>query len=148
MWKFMTDGRTTDTKWWQKLTKPLARLAKKKLNNKLLIPIYSETCLHWTLSKPNTCLNQTDFTVPSLKSLCNLNLCKPNTCLNWTNSSVPKGFGLLLFGSPDLDIDSNTIVFTTVHKYIFYRFYCIWKHLIGSLLLHFYFMDLGSKNKT
>jgi hypothetical protein len=25
---------------------------------------------------------------------------------------------LLLFGSPDLDIDSNTIVFTTVHKYI------------------------------
>jgi len=25
---------------------------------------------------------------------------------------------LLLFGSPDLAIDSNTIVFTTVHKYI------------------------------
>ena len=25
---------------------------------------------------------------------------------------------VLLFGSPDLDIDSNTIVFTTVHKYI------------------------------
>ena len=25
---------------------------------------------------------------------------------------------LLLFGSPDLDIDSNAIVFTTVHKYI------------------------------
>jgi hypothetical protein len=25
---------------------------------------------------------------------------------------------LLLFGSPDLDIDSNIIVFTTVHKYI------------------------------
>jgi hypothetical protein len=25
---------------------------------------------------------------------------------------------LLLFGSPDLDIDSNTIAFTTVHKYI------------------------------
>lgn len=25
---------------------------------------------------------------------------------------------LLLFGSPDLDIDSNTIVFTTVHNYI------------------------------
>ena len=24
----------------------------------------------------------------------------------------------LLFGSPDLDIDSNTIVFSTVHKYI------------------------------
>ena len=25
---------------------------------------------------------------------------------------------LLLFGSPDFDIDSNTIVFTTVHRYI------------------------------
>ena len=25
---------------------------------------------------------------------------------------------LLLFGSPDLDIDSNIIVFATVHKYI------------------------------
>jgi hypothetical protein len=25
---------------------------------------------------------------------------------------------LLLFGSPDLDIDSNIIVFTTVHQYI------------------------------
>ena len=28
---------------------------------------------------------------------------------------------LLLFGSPDLDIDSNIIVFTTVHKYISQR---------------------------
>ena len=54
----------------------------------------SETCLNQTLSKPKTCLSQTDFTVPSTKSLCNLNLCKPNYCLNWTNSSVPKGFGL------------------------------------------------------
>ena len=58
------------------------------------INIYSETCVNRTLSKPKTCLNQTDFTVPSTKCLCNLNLCKPNTCLNWTNSSVPKGFCL------------------------------------------------------
>ena len=57
----------------------------------------SETCLNQTLSKPKTCLSQTDFTVPSTKSLCNLNLCKPNYCLNWTNSSVPKGFGLYRF---------------------------------------------------
>jgi hypothetical protein len=28
---------------------------------------------------------------------------------------------LLLFGSPDLDIDSNIIVFITVHKYISQR---------------------------
>ena len=55
---------------------------------------YSATSLNRTLSKPKTCLNQTDFTVPSTKSLCNLNLCKPNTCLNWTNFSVPTGFGL------------------------------------------------------
>jgi len=55
---------------------------------------YIEICLNWTLSKLKTCLNQTDFTVPSTKCLCNLNLCKPSTCLNWTNSSVPKGFGL------------------------------------------------------
>jgi hypothetical protein len=55
---------------------------------------YSETCLNWTLSKLKTCLNQTDFTVPSTKCLCNLNLCKPNTCLNWTNYPVPKEFGL------------------------------------------------------
>ena len=48
----------------------------------------------WNLSKPKTCLNHTDFTVPYTKSLCNLNLCKPNTCLNWTNCQVPKGFGL------------------------------------------------------
>jgi hypothetical protein len=56
------------------------------------IDCYSETCPNRTLSKPNTFLNQTDFTVP--KCLCNVNLCNPNTCLNWTNSSVPKGFGL------------------------------------------------------
>ena len=55
---------------------------------------YSETCLNQTLSKPKTCLSQTDLTVPSTECLCNLNLCNPNTCLNWTNSSVPKGFGL------------------------------------------------------
>ena len=48
--------------------------------------------LNQTLSKPKTCLNQTNFTVPSTKCLCNLNLCKPNTCLNRTNSSVPKRF--------------------------------------------------------
>ena len=58
------------------------------------IYIYSETCLNWILSKPKTCLNQTDFIVPSIKCLCNLNLCKPSTCLNWTNSLVPKGFCL------------------------------------------------------
>jgi hypothetical protein len=52
------------------------------------------SCLNCTLSKPKTCLNHTDFTVPSTKCLYNLNLCKPNTCLNWTNSSIPKGFGL------------------------------------------------------
>ena len=55
---------------------------------------YIETRLNRTLSKPKTCLNQTKFTVPSTKCLCNLNLCKSNTCLNWTNSSVPKGFCL------------------------------------------------------
>jgi hypothetical protein len=49
---------------------------------------YSETCVNRTLSKPKTCLSQTDFIVPSTKSLCNLNLCKPKPCLNWTNSSV------------------------------------------------------------
>ena len=58
------------------------------------ITLYSEICLNRTLSKPKTCLNQTDFTAPSTKCLCNLNLCKPNTCLNWTNSSVPEGFCL------------------------------------------------------
>jgi hypothetical protein len=42
-----------------------------------------------TLSKPKTCLNQTDFTVLSTKCLCNLNLCKPNTCLNQTDFTVP-----------------------------------------------------------
>ena len=57
---------------------------------------YSEIFLNRTLSKLNTCLNQTDFTVPSTRCLCNLNLCKPSTCLNWTNSSVPKGFGIRL----------------------------------------------------
>ena len=62
--------------------------------SKLKVFKYSETCLNPTLSKPKTCLNQADFTVPSTKCLCNLNLCKPSTCLNWTNSSVPKGFGL------------------------------------------------------
>ena len=56
--------------------------------------MYSERCLNWTLNKPKTCLNQTDFTVPPTKCLCNLNLCKPNTCLNWANSSVPKRFCL------------------------------------------------------
>jgi len=55
---------------------------------------YSKTCLNWTLSKLKTCLSQTDFTVPSTKCLCNLNMRKPNNCLNWTNSSVPKGYGL------------------------------------------------------
>ena len=30
----------------------------------------------------------------------------------------PSERSLLLFGSPDLDIDSNIIVFTTVHQYI------------------------------
>ena len=64
------------------------------LQLKINLPWYSETCLNRTPSKPKTCLNQTDFTVPSTKYLCNLNLCKPNTCLNRTNSSVPKGFGL------------------------------------------------------
>ena len=52
--------------------------------------IYSETCLIRTLSKPKTRLNQTDFTVISTKSLCNLNLCKLNICLNLTNSAVSK----------------------------------------------------------
>ena len=47
-----------------------------------VIMLYSEICLNRTLSKPKTCLNQTDCTIPSTKSLCNLNLCKPNTCLN------------------------------------------------------------------
>jgi hypothetical protein len=51
----------------------------------------------YNLSQEKTWLNQTDFTVPSTKCLCNLNLCKPNTCLNWTNLSVPKGFGLDMF---------------------------------------------------
>ena len=46
-----------------------------------------------TLSKPKTCLNQTDFTVTSTKCLCNLNLRKSSTCLNWKKFSVPKGFG-------------------------------------------------------
>ena len=55
---------------------------------------YIESCLIRTLSKPKTCLNQEDCTVPSTKCLCNLNLCKPNTCLNWTTYAVPKGFGL------------------------------------------------------
>jgi hypothetical protein len=36
--------------------------------------INSETCLNRTLSKPKTCINQTDFTVPSTKFLCNLDL--------------------------------------------------------------------------
>ena len=36
----------------------------------------SETCLNRTLSKPKTFLIQTEFTVPSIKCLCNLNLCK------------------------------------------------------------------------
>ena len=56
--------------------------------------IYSEICQNRTLSKPKTCLNQTDFTVLSTKCLCNLNLCKPKTCLSWTNYSVSKRFGL------------------------------------------------------
>ena len=60
----------------------------------LFVNMYSETCLNRTLSKPKTCLNQTDFTVPSTKCLYNFNLCKPNTCLNWTNYSVIKGFSL------------------------------------------------------
>ena len=60
----------------------------------ILKSVYSETCLNQTLSKPKTCLIQTDFTVSSTKYLCHLNLCKSNTCLNRTNSSVPKGFSL------------------------------------------------------
>ena len=73
--------------------------------------IYSETCLNQTLNKPKTCLNQTDFTVPSTKCLCNLDLCKPNTCVNWTSYSVPKGFGLD-------------------------RFYCVWefRKIVGNVL--------------
>ncbi len=55
---------------------------------------YSEICLIRTLSKPKICLIQTDFTVPSTKCLCNLNLCKPNTFLNWANYAVTKGFGI------------------------------------------------------
>ena len=57
----------------------------------------TKPCLNQTLSKPKTCVIQTDFTVPSTKYLCNLNLCKPNTCLNWTNSSASKGFGIDMF---------------------------------------------------
>jgi len=34
------------------------------------------------------------------------------------NSLFRPSADLLLFGSPDIDIDSNIIVFTTVHKYI------------------------------
>ena len=52
---------------------------------------YSETCLNQTLSKPKTCLSQTDLTVSSTECLCNLNLCKPNTCLNWKIFFSPKG---------------------------------------------------------
>jgi hypothetical protein len=55
----------------------------------VLFIINSET---WV--KPKTCLNQTDFTLSSTKSLCNFNLCKPSTCINWTNYSVQKGFSL------------------------------------------------------
>ena len=40
--------------------------------------IYSESCLSRTLIKQKTCLNQTHFTVPSNKCLCNLNLPKLN----------------------------------------------------------------------
>ena len=62
---------------------------------------------NWIPSKPKTCLNQMDFTVPSTKCLCNLNLCKPSTCLNWTNSSVPNGLGLDRFYCVNLDILVN-----------------------------------------
>ena len=47
-----------------------------------LFYIYSEIYLNRTFSKHKTCLIKTDFTVPSTKCLCNLNLCEPNTCLN------------------------------------------------------------------
>ena len=57
----------------------IKRQEKKLIEN---IYIYSDTCLKRTLSKPKSCLNQTDFTVPYTKCLCNLNLCKPNTGLN------------------------------------------------------------------
>ena len=44
----------------------------------LFVHIYSETCLNRALSKLKTCLNQTDFTVPSAKCLYNFTLCKLN----------------------------------------------------------------------
>ena len=65
--------------------------------NVIIVSFHGHTVkpvLSWTLSKAKTCLNHTDFTVPSTKCLCNLNLCKKNTCLYWTNTSVPMGFGL------------------------------------------------------
>ena len=76
--------------------------------------------IYWTLRKPKTCLSQTDFTIPSTKCLCNLNLCKPNTCLYWTKSSVPKGFGLDKFDcishqiNRDISIPLNKLKFNTL----------------------------------
>ena len=77
-----------------------------------------------TLSKPKTCLNQTDFTVPSPKYLCNLNLCKPSTCLNWSNSSVPMGFGY--------DRSYCTIIIFRLTYYI--KFYCCSFHRYHNIL--------------
>ena len=77
------------------------------------VMVYSETCLNRTLSKPKTCIIQTDFTVPSFKCLCNLNLSKPSTFLNWKKYSVPKGFGLDRF-------------YCVIYSMLLFMCNCIW----------------------
>jgi hypothetical protein len=91
------------------------------------------------LSKPKTCLSQTNLTVPSTKFLCNLNLCKPNTCLNWTISSVPKGFGLDRFYCIYIfiifieDLKTFARLYIGIRVIILIKWY--WYHIIQSKLI-------------